>query len=171
MVEVRVHPERVVAGEHRAEFIRDPVGEDNRNLGAEPDHLDVLDVVEFGQDPVEAVVGEHERVAPGEEDVPDTGDLPDVVEALDDLGLRGDGVDVPDLPLPGAVPAVHGADVADQEEHPVGVAMGDTETEWSASSASRSSMSPGSTCSSAGDGKHCIKIGSFQRSSGSMSER
>ena len=84
----------------------------------------MLDGPKFGDDLLEQVVGEHQGVAAGEEHVPDLLMLPDILDTGFDL-LHGHGaVLLPGEPATGAVAAVHGALVGDQEQHPVRVPMG-----------------------------------------------
>ena len=63
VVEVRVQVERMVLLEHRAEFGGDALRTDDRHARADAHDLDVVDGAHAGDDLLELVVGEYERIA------------------------------------------------------------------------------------------------------------
>ena len=90
----------------------------------DPDDLEVRDGPEPGEDGLEPAVVQQQRVAARHDDVPDLGVLLEVLERA--LELRhGDLFGIAHLPAPGAEAAVAGANRRDQEERPVGIAVGD----------------------------------------------
>lgn len=110
--------------QHRHQLGRDAVRQNNRHAAADAHHLNMGDAAQFGQNPVELLIGEHERIAAGKENIADHRRFADVVDAGEQFIFIGNRIDVADLALAGTVTAVHGADVADLQQHPVGVAMG-----------------------------------------------
>ena len=125
MVEMGVDPEGVVLLKHRDQLVGDPVGQDHRGAGADADHLHVGDGPQLARG---SSRGTRRRAERGRRPERRTSRTPscvaDVLDPLADGLAVGDRIDVPDLALAGAVPAVHGADIADLQQHPVGIAMG-----------------------------------------------
>ena len=109
VVEVDVDPDRVVLGEHLAQLVVDPLRQEDRHPGADPDDLDVGDLAQAAEDALEQLRGEGQAVAARDEHVADLRRAADVVElrlvvaAVEVLGR------VADDPAPGAVPAVRRA--------------------------------------------------------------
>ena len=83
-------------------------------------------LAKLADDVFKPVIVLHESVAAGEQDVADLGMVADILEAgIDLLGGNG-GVMLACEPSAGAVAAVHGALVGDEEQDPVGIAVGQT---------------------------------------------
>ena len=123
MVDVDVQPERVVLLEHLAELVVDPLGQEDRHAGADPDDLDVGDLPEAAESRLEQLRRQGQAVTAGDEDVTDLRGPPDVVELRLELAPVEVLLGVADDPAPGAVAAVARALGRDQEQDPVGVAV------------------------------------------------
>ncbi len=124
VVEVGVEPQGLVLFQHRHQFRRDAVRQHHRHAAADAHDLDVGDAAQFAENPVEFLIREHQRVTAGKENVANHRRLADVVDAGQQFIFIGNRIDVADLAFAGTVAAVHGADVTDLQQHPVGVAMG-----------------------------------------------
>jgi hypothetical protein len=123
VVEVEVHPDRVVRREHLAQLVVDPLGHEHRDARSDPDDLDVGDLAEAPDDPLEQLRSERQAVAAGDQDVTDLGCAAEVLE----LGLVLARVEVlgrvADDPAAGAVAAVARTLGRHEHQDPVGVAM------------------------------------------------
>ena len=124
MIEVGVDEERVEPLQQGAELRRDPLGQMAGYPAADPDDLDVRNRPQPCQNDLEPPVVEQQRVAAGHDHVPDLGVLLQIAEGALELRHR-DLLGVAHLAPAGAEPAIGGADRRDQEERPVGIAMGD----------------------------------------------
>ena len=125
MVEVGVEEERVVLLEHGAELGGDALRADDRHARADAHDLDVIDGAHAGEDLLELVVGEHQRVAAADQHVAHLGRALDVLDGVVDLVLGDEVLGAADQAAPGAVAAVHRAHLGDHEQHAVGVAVRD----------------------------------------------
>ena len=124
VVDVDVEPHRVVLRQHLAELVVDPLGQEDRDPGADPDDLDVGDLAKAAQERISRSFGASVRpIAAGDEDVANLRRAADVVE----LGLELAAVEVlgrvADDPAPRAVAAVARALGRDEQQDPVGVAV------------------------------------------------
>ncbi len=72
------------------------------------------------------IVAQEQWVAAAEEDVADRGRAADVINLFGEFGMKIVAAGVADEARAGAIPAVAGATVGDEEEHAVGVAMDET---------------------------------------------
>ena len=123
VVDVDVHPQRVVLGEHLAELLVDPLRQEHRHARADPDDLDVRDLAQAADRRLEELRGERQAVAARDQHVADLRRPADVVElrlvlaAVEVLGR------VADDPAPRAVPAVARALRRDQHQDAIGVAV------------------------------------------------
>ena len=90
------------------------------------DDLYVRDGAQALDDVLQTVIGDHQAVAAGEEDVADLGMRGDVVDALVDLRHRHLAVVLAGKAAARAVTAVHGALVGDKQQHAVGIAVRQT---------------------------------------------
>ena len=126
VVDVNAHPHRAVFFEDFGEGGGDALGEKDGDTGTDTNEFDVGDGAEFAEEVVEFVVGEQEGVAAAEEDVADFGVLADVLEARFKFGVEVVILGVGDEAAAGAVAAVGGATVGNEEEDAVGVAVNDT---------------------------------------------
>ncbi len=123
VVGVNAEAKGVVLLEHLAEFVVDPLGEEDGDSGADANEFEVGDLAEAGEDFIEFPGGEEEGVAAGEEDV---ADLRVFLQVLVggfvvhfELLIAGSADDA----ASGAVAAVGGAAVGDEEEDAIGVAV------------------------------------------------
>ena len=71
VVGVDGNEKRVVLFQHRAEFRRDALGQENRDARADADELDVRDGPQAGEDLVEPIIREEQGIAAGKQDVAD----------------------------------------------------------------------------------------------------
>ena len=71
VVEVEVHPERVVLRQHLAQLVVDALRQEDRHARADADDLDVGDLAQAAQDRLEELGGEGQAVAAGDEHVAD----------------------------------------------------------------------------------------------------
>ncbi len=126
MVEVGVQPNGMIFLEHIAEGGSDPLRADDRGAAADTDDLHVGDLTKLRDDVLELFVRNHERVAAGKQNVPDLGMVPDVLDAALHLAVGHGGVVLTGEAAPRAVTAVHGALVGHEEEHTVGIPVGET---------------------------------------------
>ncbi len=122
---MRVDPDGVIPAQHAHEVVGDAVGQHDGHAGADAHNLDVWHGVQARQDRFEAVVGQHQRITAREQDIAHDGRLFDVGKPALDFVLVRNAFHVADLALARAVPAVHGADIADVEQDAVGVAVRD----------------------------------------------
>ena len=141
VVELDVHPERVVLFQHGNEVIGYPERERDRRSGPDPYHFHMRYGTEFGEDPVEIVIAKHERIAPRQQHVADLRGVPYVFDALHDLFPAGDRIDIADFTFSRAMAAVHCTRVADKEQYTVGYRWVIQEHGLSSSSASGSGSS------------------------------
>jgi len=121
MGEMDAHPERMVPAKHPDELGGDALRKHDGRLRADAHDFDRGDAPQLGEDPVEPVVAEHERLSARNEDVPDLRIAPDVrerpLEAGDGRMERAVAHDA----RARAVAAVRGAEVRHEKEHAVGV--------------------------------------------------
>ena len=80
VVEVEVHPQRVVARQHLAELVVDALRQEDRHARADAHDLDVRDLAQAAQHALEELGRQGQRVAAGEEHVAHLGRAPQVVE-------------------------------------------------------------------------------------------
>ena len=69
VVEVHVHPDRVVLGEHLAQLVVHPLGHEHRDARADADDLDVRDLAQAADDRLEQLRGQRQAVAAGDQNV------------------------------------------------------------------------------------------------------
>ena len=123
VVDVDVQPHRVVLRQHLAELVVDPLGQEDRDPGADPDDLDVGDLAQAAEGGLEELRRQRQAVAAGDEDVADLRRPADVVELRLELAAVEVLGRVADDPAPGAVAAVARALGRDEHQDPVGVAV------------------------------------------------
>jgi hypothetical protein len=83
MIEVEVHPQRVVLRQHFAQLVVDALRQEDGHPGADADDLDVRDLAQAAKDRFEELGGKRQGVAAGEEHVADLRGAAQIVE----LGL------------------------------------------------------------------------------------
>ena len=123
MEEMQAHPQRMMLAEHPAKLGGDPLRQHGRHLGADPQELDVRNLPQTGEDPVQPLVAQRQRIAAGNEHVADAGRAANVVERLFQPGLAGGDRSVPHHARPRAIAAVARAEIGHQQQHPVRVAV------------------------------------------------
>ena len=121
-----VEPDGVILLEHIAQLRRNALRADDGGAGAETDDLYVRDRAQALDDVLQIVIGDHQAVAAGEEDVADLGMRGDVIDALVDLRHRHLAVILAGKAAARAVTTVHGALVGDEQQHAVGIAVRQT---------------------------------------------
>jgi hypothetical protein len=107
--------------EHLAQVVGDPERQRDGQPRAEPHDLHVRDRAQLLEQPAEAVVGEHERIAAGQQHVADLGRRADPVERRRELALLHRPLRLADHALAQAEPAVERALVVDAERDPIAV--------------------------------------------------
>ena len=117
-------PEGVIALEHLYQCGRDPLREDDRRFGADPDQLHVRYPPQVREKPFQLFVAQCQRIASGEEDVPHLRVRRDVSDALFPLfGIQAVVALVSDHPRTGAVAAVGRAVPRHEKQHAVRIAV------------------------------------------------
>ncbi len=120
-------PEGMVALEHLHQRGGDPLRKDGRRLCADPDELHVRDLPQTHEQPFDLFVGQGQRIAAGEEDVPHFRMRRDVLDALFPLrGIQAVVAVVSDHPRTGAVAAVGRAGPRHEKQDAVRIAMDDS---------------------------------------------
>ena len=123
MIEVGVEPNGMVLLEHCAKLGCDPLRTDDGGAGADAYDFNMGHLAKLADDVFKPVIVLHESVAAGEQDIANLGMVADILEAgIDLLGGNG-GVMLACEPSAGAVAAVHGALVGDEQQHTVGIAV------------------------------------------------
>src|SRR5437870_10157799 len=105
MIDMHAHPKRMVFGQNRAQLGRDSLRQENRNAGADPEKLDVLDRAQPGQQLVDLVVAENERVTAAKKNVAHFGVLFEVTERFFKIGMQFLFADAADDASPRAISA------------------------------------------------------------------
>ena len=126
VVEVSVQPNGMILLQHIAQLGGDTLGADHRGAGADADDFHVGDLPELGDDILQPLVRAEQRVAAGEQHIADDGRLADVLDGLIHLVHGKTGVLLAGEAPAGAVTAVHGALVGDQQQATVRIAVGQT---------------------------------------------
>ena len=62
VIKVRIEPDRMVLFEHFDQRIGDSVRQDDGHTGTDADNLQMLNAAQLGENPIEIVVREHQRV-------------------------------------------------------------------------------------------------------------
>ena len=123
VVEVEVHPDRVVLGEHLAQLVVDALRQEDRHARADADDLDVGDLAQPAQDRLEELGRQRQAVAAADEHVAHLRRPAQVVELRLVLGAVEVLGRVAHDARPRAVAAVGRALRGDEHQHPVGVAV------------------------------------------------
>ena len=114
----------MILTQHGAQLGGDTLGAHHGGAGAQTDDLHVGDGAQALDDVLQVLIGDHQTVTAGQQDVTDLGMSGHIIDALVDLGHRHLAVILTGKTAAGAVTAVHGALVGDQQQHPVRIAMG-----------------------------------------------
>ena len=109
--------------QHVAQLRSDTLGAHHGGAGAETDDLHVGDGAQALDDVLQIVVVHHQAVAAGQQHVTNLGMSGHVVDALVDLSHGHFAVILTGETTTGAVTAVHGALVGDEQQHAVGIAV------------------------------------------------
>jgi hypothetical protein len=124
MVEVRVDVDGMILSDHFGQLCSDALRKNAGHLRPQPDDLDMRDFPQALEDAFEQEIGEHERIAAGEDDIADLGILCDVFDPVLNV-LHIDLGRIPHLSLARAKAAVHRALARRQEEDAVRVPVDD----------------------------------------------
>ena len=123
-VEVGVQPDGVILLQHGAQLGSDTLGAHNGGAGAQTDDLHMGDGAQALDDVLQILIGDHQAVTAGQQDIADLGMSGHIVDALVDLLHGHFAVVLTGKAATGAVTAVHGTLVGDQQQHAVGIAVG-----------------------------------------------
>ena len=121
MIEVRVDPDGVMALEHLAQRVGDAVRKRHGEPGSQAYDLDVRDLTQTTDQPVEAVVCIDEGVAAGEKDIADFRGAGDPVECLAEFAFLHGPFGLAHHALAQTEAAVERALVVDAERNAVGI--------------------------------------------------
>lgn len=124
MVKMKIQVERPKPTEESHQAGGDPLGEHAWNPRPDPEDPNMGDPPEFGEDPAETGIGEHQGITARNQHVLDRGMRRDVVDPGTDRRI-GHGADPADLPLSGTKPTINGAFQGHQEEDPVRIPVGE----------------------------------------------
>ena len=122
-VEVGVQPHGVILLQHGAQLGSDTLGAHNGRTGAQTHDLHMGDGAHALDDVLQGVVLDHQGVTAGQQHVADLGVGGHIIDALVDLLHRHFAVVLTGKTATGAVTAVHGTLVGDQQQHAVGIAV------------------------------------------------
>ena len=125
VVEVGVQPDGVILLQHVAQIFRNTHRAYDGSSGADTDDLHVGDLSQLLDDVFEDVIFHQKSVAAGEQNVSYDGSLSDVLDALIDIFQGTGAVRFASQSSSGAVSAVHGALVGDQEQNSVRISVGE----------------------------------------------
>ena len=109
--------------QHGAQLGSDTLGAHHGGAGAQADDLHVGDGADALDDVLQGLVVHHQGVTAGQQDIADLRMSGHVVDALVDLRHGHFAVVLTGEAATGAVTAVHGALVGDQQQHAVGIAV------------------------------------------------
>ncbi len=123
MVEMGIEPNGMILLQHCAELRSDPLGTDNGGAGAYAHDLHMGHLAKLADDIFEPIIILHERIAAGEQNIAHLGMVPDIFKTCIDLLGGHCGIMLTRKPSAGAVAAIHGALIRDEEQHPVRVTM------------------------------------------------
>ncbi len=126
MIGVDADEKRVVLLQHAAQLWGDPLWKENGHAGADAEELDVRDLAQSGEDGVELGVRKKQGIPAGEQDIAHFRVLFEVAEGGLELGVQFLFADAADDSAAGAVAAVGGAAICDEEEDAVWVAVDET---------------------------------------------
>ena len=122
-VEVGIQPHGVILLQHSAQLGGDTLGAHNGRTGAQTHDLHMGDGAHALDDVLQGVVLDHQGVTAGQQHVADLGVGGHIIDALVDLLHRHFAVVLTGKTTTGAVTAVHGTLVGDQQQHAVGIAV------------------------------------------------
>ncbi len=123
VVEVEVHPQRVVLRQHLAQLVVHALGHEDRHARADADDLHVRDLADAADHRFQEPGGQGQAIAAADQDVADLWRPADVVELSLVLGAVEVLGRVAHDPRPGAVAAVAGALGRDQHQDTIRVAV------------------------------------------------
>ena len=107
----------------RHKFPGDALRQHGGHFGAQADELDVRDGPQLGQQPVEPLFAQEERIAAGQEHVADLGRSADVVQGQFQPLLVGHDFALPHHPRAGAIAAITRTRIQHQQQDPVRIAV------------------------------------------------
>ena len=122
--EVQAHPQRVIAAQHLRERRRHAHRLHDGLLDADPDELEVLDRAQARQHVLEPVLVERQRIAAGDQAIANRRRARDVVDRGVDVGLAQRALAArADEPGPRAIAAINRAEIGDEQQHAIRIAM------------------------------------------------
>jgi len=107
------------------QFRRDARGIDDRHAGMDAQHFDVIDLIEPGYGRGKSPIGQHQRIAAGENDFPNLGMFPDIIQRPIERVSRQHSARLTDLFAPKAKSTIDRACEQKFQKHPVGITMDD----------------------------------------------
>ena len=122
-VEVGIQPHGVILLQHVAQLGSDTLGAHHGGAGAQTDDLHVRNGAHALDDVLQSLVVDHQGVTARQQHVTNLGMSGHIVDALVDLRHGHFAVVLTGEAATGAVTAVHGALVGDQQQHAVGIAV------------------------------------------------
>ena len=126
MVEVGVEPHGMILAEYLAKMRGDPLRHNNGGTGAEAHYLNMRYLAQLADDVIEHIVAYHQAVAAAEQNVAHFGMMAHIVDAGVYLVLGHFAVMLAGETAARAVTAIHAALVGDEQQHAVGIPMGQT---------------------------------------------
>lgn len=123
MIRVNADEERVVPLQHGAQFRSDALGQKDRNTRADADKFHVRNRPQRGEQLVQFVIAEKQRIAAAQENVADFRVLTDIVQLIRKTRMEIVSARIADQPRTRAITAIGRAAVGDQEQHAVGIPM------------------------------------------------
>jgi hypothetical protein len=123
MIHVDAHPERMEFLEHRAQFRRDPLRQEDRHPAADAEKLDVFDGAQAAQQILEPPSERRSASPPDKEHVAHFGVLLQVIDGAVEIEFEFLFAHAADDAAARAVAAIGGAPVGDEKEDAVGIAM------------------------------------------------
>ena len=125
-VEVGVQPHGVILLQHLAQLGSNTLGAHHGGAGAQTDDLHVRNGADALDDVLQHIVADHQGVTAGQQNVANLGVIGHIVDALVDLLHGHFAVVLTGKAAAGAVTAVHGTLVSDEQQHAVGIAVSQT---------------------------------------------
>ena len=125
VVEVGIYPDGMVFLQHIYQIVGDTLRANHGGTGSQTDNFNMRDGAQTLDDGFQHAVTHHQGIAAGEQHVAHLRGAGDIIDGfLDSFGGRF-AVVLAGESTTGAVAAVHGAHVGNQEQHSVGVTVGE----------------------------------------------
>jgi hypothetical protein len=120
---MKTHQERVVSSKHADKLWSNALGQNRRHLRPDAHYLDMGDIAQVCKYPVQPLITHCKGIAAGNEDVPDLGIGPDIIEGLLKPGPRGMKRAVTYYTGSCAISAIGGTEVQGEQKHPVRISV------------------------------------------------